>query len=80
MCEAGLWAKRKRRRVLTTHRDPSHPVAPNTLNRDFTAPEPNKKWVTDIMYIPTAQGWPSSFGDPRLVFTGSCGMVHVCLL
>jgi len=43
--------------MLTTRRDASHPVAPTTLNRDFTAAEPNKKWVTDITYIPTAQGW-----------------------
>jgi transposase InsO family protein len=57
MREAGLCAKRKRRRVLTTRRDTTHPVAPNTLNRDFTALEPNKKWVSDITYIPTAQGW-----------------------
>jgi putative transposase len=57
MREVGLCAKRKRRRVLTTRRDPSHPVAPNTLNRDFTATEPNSKWVTDITYIPTMQGW-----------------------
>jgi len=57
MREAGLYAKRRRRRVLTTRRDPSHPVAPNLLNREFTASEPNKKWVTDITYIPTMQGW-----------------------
>jgi len=57
MREAGLYAKRKRRCVLTTRRDATHPVAPNTLHRDFTALEPNKKWVTDITYIPTAQGW-----------------------
>ena len=57
MSEAGLCAKRNRRRVLTTRQDPTHAVAPNTLNRDFTAPEPNKKWVGDITYIPTAQGW-----------------------
>jgi hypothetical protein len=37
MREAGVCAKRKRRRVLTTHRDPSHPVASNLLNREFTA-------------------------------------------
>lgn len=57
MREAGLYAKRNRRRVLTTQRDPSHPVAPNLLNREFTATEPNRKWVTDITYIPTMQGW-----------------------
>jgi putative transposase len=57
MREAGISAKGPRRRVLTTKRDVSHPVAPNLLNRDFTATEPNKKWTTDITYIPTAQGW-----------------------
>lgn len=57
MREAELYAKRKRRRVLTTRQDTTHPVAPNILNRDFTASEPNKKWVSDITYIPTAQGW-----------------------
>ena len=57
MREAELYAKRKRRRVLTTRQDTTHPMAPNLLNRDFTASEPNKKWVSDITYIPTAQGW-----------------------
>ncbi len=57
MREGGLCAKRKRRRIVTTRRDASHPVAPHLLNRDFTATEPNKKWVSDITYIPTAQGW-----------------------
>jgi putative transposase len=57
MREAQISAIRKRRRVLTTRRDVSHPVAPNLLNRDFMATEPNKKWVTDITYIPTTQGW-----------------------
>jgi putative transposase len=30
---------------------------PNRLNRDFTATAPNQKWVTDITYIRTQQGW-----------------------
>jgi transposase InsO family protein len=29
----------------------------NILNRDFTATKPNQKWVTDITYILTQQGW-----------------------
>lgn len=29
----------------------------NHLERDFTAHEPNTKWVTDITYIHTAEGW-----------------------
>lgn len=30
---------------------------PNHLNREFTAKGPNQKWVTDITYIRTQQGW-----------------------
>ena len=33
------------------------PVAPNVLSRDFTAPAPNQKWVSDITYLWTAHGW-----------------------
>jgi len=29
----------------------------NVLNRDFSATRPNQKWVTDITYIATQQGW-----------------------
>jgi putative transposase len=41
--EAGLCAKRNRWRVLTAQRDPSHPVAPHLLHREFSATEPNRK-------------------------------------
>jgi putative transposase len=57
MRQEDLSARRKRRQVVTTKRDMTHPVAANLLNRDFIAKEPNKKWVTDITYIPTQQGW-----------------------
>ena len=30
---------------------------PNLLGRDFSATKPNQKWVTDISYIPTKQGF-----------------------
>jgi transposase InsO family protein len=52
-----LSARSKRRKVITTKRDETHPVALNVLNRDFHAEEPDKKWATDITYIPTKQGW-----------------------
>lgn len=29
----------------------------NVLNREFTASQPNQKWVTDITYIATQEGW-----------------------
>jgi putative transposase len=32
-------------------------VAPNTLNREFTVPDPDVAWATDITYIRTWQGW-----------------------
>jgi putative transposase len=32
-------------------------VAPNVLNRDFTASGPNQKWAGDITYIWTNEGW-----------------------
>jgi putative transposase len=31
--------------------------SPNLLNQDFTAEKPNEKWVGDITYIETAEGW-----------------------
>ena len=30
---------------------------PNVLKRDFIATRPNQKWVTDVTYIMTQQGW-----------------------
>ena len=47
----------KRRYRATTQRDPSHRVARNLLNQDFTAGGPNQRWAGDITYIPTRQGW-----------------------
>jgi putative transposase len=32
-------------------------VAPNLLQRDFTAPAPNRKWLTEITAVWTAEGW-----------------------
>jgi putative transposase len=41
----------------TTMADPSKRPAENKLDRNFTAEAPNRKWVTDITYLPTANGW-----------------------
>jgi putative transposase len=32
-------------------------TAPNLLNQEFDASRPNEKWVSDITYIDTAEGW-----------------------
>jgi len=57
MREEGLEGQRKRRFRSTTDSRHSFPVAPNALNRDFSASAPNKVWVTDITYIWTREGW-----------------------
>jgi len=41
----------------TTRQQPGARTAPNLLNQDFTAVRPNEKWVGDITYIETAEGW-----------------------
>lgn len=41
----------------TTIADPTLPVASNLLTQDFTATAPNQRWVSDITYIRTQQGW-----------------------
>lgn len=50
---------RSKRRFLPRTTDSAHsqPVAVNRLDRDFTATAPNQKWVVDITYIPTEEGW-----------------------
>jgi transposase InsO family protein len=35
----------------------NQPVAPNLLDQDFEAQQRDQKWVTDITYVPTAEGW-----------------------
>jgi putative transposase len=45
------------RRVRTTDSRHGLPIAPNLIARDFTAPAPNRVWLADITYIPTAEGW-----------------------
>jgi putative transposase len=57
MRQEGLGARRKRRFRSTTDSKHSLPVAENLVNRDFQVPEVNKAWVSDITYIPTAEGW-----------------------
>jgi transposase InsO family protein len=54
---AGLRGCPKRRFRVTTQRDPSHPVAENLLDQDFTAEAPNQRWAADITFIATNQGW-----------------------
>jgi len=59
MRKAGLvscWRARKHK-ICTTDTQHQQPVAPNRLDRDFTASAPNHKWVGDITGIWTEEGW-----------------------
>ena len=57
MKDKGLRSTRGRKFVVTTDSNHTMPVAENILERDFEADAPNQKWVADITYIPTHQGW-----------------------
>lgn len=48
---------RCRKRPTTTDSRHKLPVAPNVLNRDFSASRPNQKWLGDITYIDTREGF-----------------------
>lgn len=53
----GLRCKQKRKFKVTTDSKHNLPVAPNLLARNFEVDTPNQAWVSDITYIPTAEGW-----------------------
>lgn len=58
MRQHGLHSRRRpKRRVHTTDSCHHRPVAPNLLERDFSANAPNEKWVGDIVGIWTDEGW-----------------------
>lgn len=53
----GLRCKQVRRFTTTTESNHPLPVADNLLAQTFDARRPNETWVTDITYVPTAEGW-----------------------
>jgi putative transposase len=58
MRKSGLRPRRRRKFVpITTDSNHGFPIAPNRLDRDFAASAPNRKWVCDLTYIWTDQGW-----------------------
>ncbi len=57
MRQLGISAGVSRSRKPTTKSDPGSRFAPNILNRDFTAEQPNTRWVTDTKAVETAEGW-----------------------
>lgn len=57
MQELELAAKRPRHRTVTTHSEAGAFIAPNLLQQDFYADQPNQKWTSDTTYIWTQEGW-----------------------
>ena len=57
MKKKGLRCKTKRKFKMTTDSNHQLPIAPNLLKRDFTAGAPDLKYVGDITYIWTQEGW-----------------------
>jgi len=56
MRENGLIHKKKRNPQSLTKADKEAQASDDLLKRDFSAQEPDKKWVTDITQLPTADG------------------------
>ena len=58
MKQQQIKAKTRRRFVpRTTDSVHERPVATNRLERCFVAKRPDQKWVADITYVPTDEGW-----------------------
>ena len=57
MRETGLEGVSPRKWTATTTRDDAHTAAADLVQRDFSAPAPNKLWVSDITYVPTLAGF-----------------------
>jgi putative transposase len=56
MLNAGLVGVSRRKSAVTTGRDGAR-QAPDLVDRNFTADQPNRLWVADITYIPTWGGF-----------------------
>ncbi|MCC7081594.1 MAG: IS3 family transposase [Burkholderiales bacterium] len=58
MREHGLGSRKRRPfRVVTTDSRHAHPIAPNVVDRDFATTLPNRKWLADLTYVRTDEGW-----------------------
>ena len=57
MREAGLAGVSRRRGTRTTCPEPGRLAAPDRVERVFRADAPDRIWVADITYVPTATGF-----------------------
>ncbi|WP_344982388.1 IS3 family transposase, partial [Streptosporangium fragile] len=56
MRRSGIVGLHLRKKVRTTVPEPSHHKVPDLIQRDFTAPAPNRRYVGDITYLPVGDG------------------------
>jgi transposase InsO family protein len=56
MRQLGIQGAHLRKHWKTTRQDKRATAAPDLVNRDFSAAEPNRLWVADLTYIKTLQG------------------------
>ncbi|GGP22114.1 IS3 family transposase [Silvimonas iriomotensis] len=57
MHESGIKVRSRKRWAPATGGKHLLPVAPNLLERQFDAPGINQRWVSDMTYIRTSEGW-----------------------
>jgi len=57
MRQNGISVVRPRKHKVTTDSDHKFNIAPNLLDRNFAADQPNQKWAGDISYVWTREGW-----------------------
>ena len=57
MNQNNIKAKIRHKFRITIDSNHAHPVAANVLKQEFSATETNQKWVSDITYIYTQEGW-----------------------
>jgi len=57
MREEGIAGKKRHRSRRAALASPIYAVAPNLLNGNFGADQPNRKWVADITYLSTGEGF-----------------------
>lgn len=57
MRQGGIQARQVKQYKRTTKANAAHPKAPNRLDGDFTAEQPDRKWLADISFIRTQEGW-----------------------
>jgi putative transposase len=58
MRQAGIQGRARPRKLpVDSGERPVSAIAPNVLDRQFSAEAPNRRWLADFTYVPTGEGW-----------------------